>query len=1192
MNNSESEIVEKSTDYSIKKKISLTSKCLEFHLRMISEAISSWENLIPYLELEDSHRISIIKDNPYKYDEQKYQVLLKWKQLNGDDATFENLLKCVSHSGDHYLVSRISKLIDTKFITKSSSADYDDLYAALPDGKCSKSHLQMICNKLYEWEPLIPYLDLSEADKKDLIYCYPTNYARQQYEMFIKWQERYQDAATYRKLMECLIDSGNKDIADMLKTICTSQNIPHSNYLTITFDRYRNFLCQRYNNLAISASSDEWLDYASPDYIDLTLVELGQNDDELMGSVEEIAAQHKTVTLAGLLQFPTEKERICLIEGGAGMGKTTLAIQLCKLWSKGQLFKQYSAFILVTLRDAGLQEAKSVKDLLLTLDVELRDEVFREITRDNGENICFIFEGYDELPSKLRKNRLFSKLTEDLPKCTLMYTSRPESCYNIKRRASQRLQILGFKLEQAFHYIHNVLQTKALKIPGLIKIIENNSVIQTLLNVPINVAIIIYLYLTDGNLPNTITKLYTLLCLQLMLRHVNLRTPNEDDTTSLTSLNNLPVEIDVPFKEICCIAYKTIVNDRLSFTADMFHTKGNNGLGLLVTSTMRSSYGHSKLYNFLHLTVHEFCAAWHISKLSAAEQHICLQESYHLPRFHIVWQFFAGITQLQNKDIFHMMLGSCSVVVKSWYGKLNIANMLLGLYEAKDSALLLKFGDHIKGSINFSYYSLDQRCCTALGYFLQYYGNKLSLLNLFSSNTGDSGINIILSGLMKCIPFDKSLNLTIDIARNNLTRSSADIIATVIARIPSLQRLILDHNYKLSTGVHKIVTKAATSISLKEVDLYFTSSDAFTIFSLSNTLSTIELSKNEFCSKIFELKFGENHSLSTLKLNHCMSEDFGICNGMKRLCALFKNFSCLQVVELQNNALGDTEIFDLSSFLLSTENIISSVDLSENNITCKGIEHLKSVICLESCCITAMKLSGNPLKDAGVELLINTIFGTNSLHVVNISKAETSIEINSSISRIFHFKTSLKFLAFTPVGNCDEINNDIINTFNYLEEVSLEGGSTDGIENSIAALAKSEEIKKLIITRGSLTSKTVSYLLILNCITCLKLMNVFILSDDSLLIGQALQCNKTLKILNIWPAREDERLNKQSTKQFVDYLQNNYTLVDLTLWVTTEVRTDVILIQELEVNIAHINSLRSSIGLSPLGNLNMCLRPF
>lgn len=219
MNNSESEIVEKSTDYSIKKKISLTSKCLEFHLRMISEAISSWENLIPYLELEDSHRISIIKDNPYKYDEQKYQVLLKWKQLNGDDATFENLLKCVSHSGDHYLVSRISKLIDTKFITKSSSADYDDLYAALPDGKCSKSHLQMICNKLYEWEPLIPYLDLSEADKKDLIYCYPTNYARQQYEMFIKWQERYQDAATYRKLMECLIDSGNKDIADMLKTI-------------------------------------------------------------------------------------------------------------------------------------------------------------------------------------------------------------------------------------------------------------------------------------------------------------------------------------------------------------------------------------------------------------------------------------------------------------------------------------------------------------------------------------------------------------------------------------------------------------------------------------------------------------------------------------------------------------------------------------------------------------------------------------------------------------------------------------------------------------------------------------------------------------------------------------------------------------------------------------------------------------
>ena len=1186
---------EKAADPNVEKKeqLSLTSKCLEVHLRMISEAMSSWENLVPYLGLDDSHRTTIMKDN-IGYDEQKYQILLKWKQVNGDDATFKNLLKCISHSGDQYLNSCISKMISSKFISKSSSSDYDDLYVALPDGKCSKLHLQMICSELREWEPLIPYLHLYEADKKDLIHCYPTDYARQKYEMFIKWQERYQEKANYHKLMECLIDSSNKDIADTLKMICTSQNIPYSQYFTTSFNRYREFLQCRYNNLEISASSDECLDYTSSDYIDLTLVELDRNDDELVGSIEEIIANNKIVSLAGLLQFPKEKERICLIEGGAGMGKSTLAIQLCKLWSKGYFFKQYSAFILLTLRDPGLQEAKSVKDFLLTLNDELKNEVFREITRDNGENICFIFEGFDELPPKLRKHRLFSKLTEDLPKCTLIYTSRPESCFNIKRKASQRLQILGFKLEQAYHYIHNVLEVKKdlkLKIPGLIKTIESNFIIQTLLSIPINVAIIIYLYITDGSLPNTITKLYTLLCLQLMLRHVNQRTANEDETTSLTSLNNLPVEIEVPFKEICCIAYKTLVKDELIFTADMLHTKGIVGIGLLVMSTMHSSYGHSKVYSFLHLTLHEFCAAWHISKLPTSVQSKCLKQTYHLPRFYIVWQFYAGITQLQNQDVFQIMLEKCSTFVKSWYGKSNISRMLLGLYEANNSTLLYKFGDHMNGSINFSYYSLDQRCCTALGYFLKHYGSKLCLLNLFSSNTGDNGMETVLNGLMKCKPFNEKLNFTLDIARNNLTISSAHVVSTVIATVSSLQMLILDHNHKLSTGVCEIITKAVNSVSLKHLRLYFTSSDAFRLLLLPNTLSSIEISRNKFSSENFELEFSENHSLTELKLNQCISREPEMSNGIKKLCALFKNYSCLQFIELQNNALGDTDISDLSSFLVSSENIISSIDLSENNITCKGIEHLEYVIYFKPCSITAINLSGNPLKDGGVELLINTIFNTNCLHDINISRTETSVKINSFVSKVFHFKTSLKSLAFTPVGSCQEINSN--NTFGYLEEVSLEDGSTNGIENTISSLAKCEVITRLTIMKGTLTTKIIFNLhLLMRILTCVKLLNVSMLPTDSLAIGQALQHNKSLKILNIWPASEHERLDKQNVKEFVEYLQNNYNLLDLTLWVTTEARADESLIQELEVKIQFINLQRNSIGSSIGDNLNLCLRPF
>ena len=1174
--------VDKLTDSNVEKKED--NKCLDFELRMISEIICSWESLVPYLGLDDSHRTSILKDNPYNYDEQKYQVLLKWKQVNGEDATYKNLLKCISDSGDQQLMSSISKMISSKFITKSLSGDYDDMYVGLPDSKCSKFHLQMICDELQQWEPLIPYLNLNEADKKNLKYCYPTDYASQKYEMFIKWLNKFQEKANYCKLMDCLIDSSNKDIADKLKIICTSQSIPNGQYFTTCLNRYREFLQKRYGNFVISASSDECLNYTSSEYIKLTLVELSRNDDEFVGnSIEEITTNHKTVPLAGLLQFPKGKEQICLIEGGAGMGKTTLAYQLCKLWSKGYLFNQYSAIILLTLREPHLQEAKSVKDFLLTLDVGLKDEVFREITRDNGENICFIFEGYDELPLKLRKHRLFSKLTEDLPQCTLMYTSRPEACSNIKRRASQRLQILGFKLEQAYHYIHKVLETKQelkSKIPGLIKAIENNLIIQTLVSIPINVAIIIDLYITDGSLPNTITKLYTLLCLQLILRHVSQRTANEYETTSLTCLNSLPVEVDVPFKDICYIAYKTLISDKLSFTADMLRTKSINGIGLLVTSTMHSVHGDSKVYSFLHLTLHEFCAAWYISKLPTSEQSKCLQETYHLSRFYIVWQFFAGITHLENEEIFQMMLEKCSIFVKSWYGKSNIARMLLGLHESNNLTVLHKFGDHMNGSINFSYYSLDQRCSTALGCFLLHYGNKLHLLNLFSSNTSDNGMETILMGLLKCKPFDKNLHLILDIARNNLTKSSVQVITSVISTVSSLKTLILDHNHNLRVGLSEIVTKAVTSVCLQKLHLSFTSSNAFEVL----------LSGNEFCSE------NKNCSqLTELTLNQCIPE---VNKGIKKLCVFLKNFSCLEFIELKNNALGDVDIADLSSFLVSTENLISNIDLSDNHITFKGIEHLENVIYFKPYSITTINLSGNPLKDQGVELLINAIFDAKCLHTVGISRTETSEEINSFVARVFHFKTSLKSLAFTPAGSCQEINNDLINSFGYLEELALENGSTDGNENTISTLTKSEAIKKLTLINIVLTNEIIlnlQKLLTMNRLTSLKLINVselskgFCLKDYCLKIGETLQSNNSLKVLIIWPATEPNRLDRCSVKQFVEYLQSNYSLIDLTLWITTEARADELLIQELEIIIQSINHKRnSSVG----GNLNLCLRPF
>ena len=1180
-------------------RVSWTSKCQEYHLRLISEEIVSWESLVPFLGLNDKHRNAIMKDHPRHYAEQKYQLLLKWKQLNGKDATFENLVNCISESRNELHMSTIKSMV-SNFLANPS---YDEVYPNLPPSKCTEVHLRTFCRVLYEWESLVPYLGLEEADKRVIIHCHPNDYERQKHELFVKWQEKYQDLATYHRLMSSLIKAKNKEAADVFQYIATTPaNLTHNQYFSTSFTAYRKFLQYRYDHLTISASADECLNYVSSEYINLTLVKLGQDDGVIVGSVEDVITHYECIKLNELLNFPVSKERICLIEGGPGMGKTTLAMQICKLWSKGVIFNQYSAVILLTLRNSALQEAKSVKDFLLTIDDRMKEGIFQEITRTNGEDVCFIFEGFDELPLKLRKHPLFSKLTEDLPKCTAIYTSRPESCQNIKRRASQRIQILGFTLKQAYQYIHKTLESKETlknRIPGLIKAIENNSTVQNLLNIPINVAIIIHLYITVGSLPDKITELYSLLCIQLILRYVNLRTGYEEENISFHSLKRLPEDIELQFNQICYIAYEAILCDKIYLTADTVNemlgntTGAINGLGLLVISITNSPYGVSKMYNFLHFTVQEFCAAWHISQLSKTEQYNIFTSTYHSPRFHVMWQFFAGITRLVNKRVFDEMVNCCTVFVQSWSTKLTIARVLVALHEANDPKLSIIFGDHLKGKINFSYYQVDSRCCSALGYFLQNYGNRLRKLNLFSSNVGDAGLEIVLKNLLRCQPFDHSLKFTLDLARNSLTRVSSRIISSAITSIPSLQTLILDHNYKLSAGVCDIVAKAIVSPSLRDLSLYYTAADhqIFEILLSSRAqcciMSSLEISRNELGIENVNSLYNKNNSLITIKLNQCLADKA----EFKQLCSIFIYYSCLQFVELQNNGIGDQEFVHLLSFLCCNENMIKSIDLSDNEITCEGIGNFESIM-LESSSsisISAVNFAGNPLEDKGVDILIHILFATVSLKNMNISQTLATTKVNSSIARVLYFSTSLKSFAFTPTGNCSEVDNEFIRTSGYLEEITLVKGSTDGIETILSTCTESVTVKSLIIKQGSLTSYAVlSITRMLEFLSSLKLINVDISSSDTVEIGKAIHLESCLKFLTIWPARHTEHLDELQLNQFIDCLYHNCSLKDLTLWINSEVRGNISLIQEVCSKVMEINHHRSN----NCDTFHLNLRPF
>ena len=93
-----------------------------------------------------------------------------------------------------------------------------------------------------------------------------------------------------------------------------------------------------------------------------------------------------------------DKPKKVLLEGAPGCGKSTLSLQLCYLWSKGELFQEYKLVILVRLRDPAVQNAKSLMDLLPYQDKTMAQDVEKLIRENNGNGVLLVLDGWDEIP--------------------------------------------------------------------------------------------------------------------------------------------------------------------------------------------------------------------------------------------------------------------------------------------------------------------------------------------------------------------------------------------------------------------------------------------------------------------------------------------------------------------------------------------------------------------------------------------------------------------------------------------------------------------------------------------------------------------------------------------------------------------------------------------------------------------------
>ena len=236
----------------------------------------------------------------------------------------------------------------------------------------------------------------------------------------------------------------------------------------------------------------------------------------------------------------------------AGIGKTTLANELCVRWARdGFLAEDFDAVVLIPLRSV---QQRSLEEVIVK---HIGEENYQQLKKSAGSRCLIILEGFDELAIDRRQSDPFLlcliKECTVLEEATILVTSRPHACEEID--AGRRVEVVGFGNDEIREFVEKYFPQDAQSVQEFLWQLDEYPQLHSLCYIPMNLVMIVDIFqCSEKKLPSTLTELYQVFIVMTLMRQVK----KENVTKKPAVCSSVAVRAADSVEETLCVMLRGI----------------------------------------------------------------------------------------------------------------------------------------------------------------------------------------------------------------------------------------------------------------------------------------------------------------------------------------------------------------------------------------------------------------------------------------------------------------------------------------------------------------------------------------------------------------------------------------------------------------------------------------------------------